>query len=86
MPFIDRICTQDYLIPDSNILIKKETPVFVSLYKGLHYDPEHFPDPEKFDPERFSEVNKATRHPFSYIPFGEGPHICIGIKFISFSN
>jgi cytochrome P450 family 6 len=45
---------------------------------ALHHDPKYYPDPERFDPERFSEEGKKTRPQFSYLPFGEGPRICIG--------
>lgn len=78
MPFLDRLCTEDFKIPDSDVVIRKGTPLFLSLYEGLHYDPAYYPDPYKYDPERFTEENKQKMIPFTYLPFGEGPHMCIG--------
>lgn len=51
--------------------------VFVSPW-SLHRNARWFPDPNRFDPERFSEEAIRTRTPFSYIPFGAGGRRCLG--------
>lgn len=48
---------------------------------GLHYDPDLYPEPETFNPDRFSEENRQSIVPFSYLPFGDGPRICLGVRF-----
>jgi cytochrome P450 len=48
---------------------------------SAHRNPRHFPDPDKFDPERFSPQNSAGRHPYAYIPFGIGRRMCLGHVF-----
>lgn len=60
------------------MVLEKGTNVEISIL-GLHRDAEYYSDPEKFDPERFSKKNKNTRKPFTYLPFGAGPRICIGM-------
>lgn len=80
--FLDRVALQNYKIPNSDVTLEKGTPIYIPMI-GLHYDPKYFPNPEKYDPLRFSENVKKSRPNFVYMPFGEGPHICIG-KFFFF--
>lgn len=77
LPILHRECTSDCFIEEANLKVKKGQRFIISVL-GLHYDEEYWPDPEKFDPQRFSEENKRNIVPYSYVPFGEGPRNCIG--------
>ncbi len=46
-----------------------------------HHMPELWPDPETFDPQRFTDEAQRARHRFAYVPFGGGAHMCLGLHF-----
>ena len=56
------------------------TSVFMSQFV-MQRDPKYFADPLRFDPERFSPANEASRPRFAYFPFGGGARQCIGENF-----
>ncbi|GJQ81998.1 Cyp6a9 [Trypoxylus dichotomus] len=80
VPSLSRVCTKDYHIPGTDIVISKGLRIIIPV-QGIHNDPEIYPNPQKFDPTRFNEENKSKRHQCSFIPFGEGPRICLGLRF-----
>ena len=47
----------------------------------MHRDRRYYPDPERFDPERWAPEQKDARPKFSYFPFGGGSRVCIGERF-----
>lgn len=60
----------------------KKSAALISIY-SLHHDPEYYPHPETFEPERFDEEHggvKAFRDKCVLLSFGEGPRICLGMK------
>ncbi|XP_041971593.1 cytochrome P450 4C1-like [Aricia agestis] len=78
VPFIMRQITQPCKL--SNFEIPANTMCAIHIY-DLHRNEKYFPDPEKFDPERFLPENSVGRHNYAYIPFSAGPRNCIGQKF-----
>ena len=46
-----------------------------------HHDPRHYPDPLRFEPDRWTPEALATRHRYAYFPFGGGSRACIGEEF-----
>jgi cytochrome P450 len=57
-----------------------EGVTMVLFTAAIHRDARWFPEPDRFDPDRFLPENASKRHPFSYIPFSAGLRNCIGEK------
>ena len=70
---VDEDVLAGYRIPAGSIIT-------VSPY-AMHHNPRFWPNPEGFDPERFSPERSEGRPPFAYFPFGGGPRLCIGNNF-----
>jgi cytochrome P450 family 4 len=77
--FIARTLGED-VVTHSGYLLPKETIACIHIY-DIHHNPEIYPDPERFDPDRFLPENSRKRHPFAYLPFSAGPRNCIGQRF-----
>ena len=71
-----RECNQTCAVTN-DLIIEKGTCVSFPLYI-LHRNPKYWPNPDKFDPERFDPNKEPTYPTFAYLPFGEGPRYCIG--------
>lgn len=79
---LDRYCRKDYLYDDdagTRFVIEHGHMVIIPVI-ALHHDPKFFPDPDRFDPERFSEENRSKINTGAYLPFGVGPRNCIGSR------
>ncbi|XP_034238723.1 cytochrome P450 4C1-like [Thrips palmi] len=76
--YISRINEQGLDIGDKHV----ESGVHLDMIiYCLHRDPANFPDPERFDPERFAPGEDRGRHPFAYVPFSGGLRNCIGKRY-----
>lgn len=76
LPMISREVMEDYTLP-GGVQLTKGLRVHLPVYY-LHHNPEYFPEPEEFRPERFLGDERRNINPYTYLPFGEGPRNCIG--------
>ncbi|XP_037941620.1 cytochrome P450 6g1-like [Teleopsis dalmanni] len=79
LPFLDREFNKakdesDFTLqPYYNYALPNGMPIYIPIY-GIQRDPKYWPNPDVFDPERFSPENKKSHTPMTYFPFGNGPH------------
>ncbi|XP_071448007.1 cytochrome P450 9e2-like [Hetaerina americana] len=88
-PFLQRRCTRRHHFPpvdektpreSGGFWVEPGTPVLIPIF-SIHHDPKYYPDPDTFNPERFSKDSETVGKGEIFLPFGEGPRMCIGNRF-----
>lgn len=76
---LSRENSEPYTFEKTGLVLEKRTSLIVPV-AALHCDEKIYPEPQKFDPERFDEANKRRLIASgAYLPFGTGPRACIGM-------
>ncbi|XP_029676795.1 cytochrome P450 6B1-like [Formica exsecta] len=78
--FLMRQSTSSYTFDGITLNIPKDQKVWIPVF-AIHRDPDIYPKPDVFDPERFTDEAVQARHAMHYLPFGDGPRNCIGARF-----
>ncbi|XP_057322699.1 cytochrome P450 9e2-like [Microplitis mediator] len=82
---VDRVCTKNFELPPAvpgakSYTLEAGSAVLLPMW-AIHRNPEYYPEPEKFDPNRFLGEEKKNVNTSAYFPFGVGPRMCIGNRF-----
>ncbi|KAL9693610.1 hypothetical protein quinque_012895 [Culex quinquefasciatus] len=80
VPFVARNSNHSYHITNPDVTLDADTMVLVPVY-AIHYDPDIYQNPTRFDPDRFTPEAIQARHTHAFLPFGDGPRNCIGLRF-----
>ena len=74
------VCQDNYKLANTGITLNKGDLVEIPAY-AIHHSEEFYPEPEKFQPQRFLPENRHLINPYAYLPFGSGPRNCVGMRF-----
>lgn len=79
---LGRVCNaeQGYTFPGTEIHLRKGDVVTLPVV-AIHMNEKYYPEPNRFNPERFMPENKANLVPYTYLPFSDGPRNCIAMRF-----
>ncbi|XP_054157849.1 cytochrome P450 3A24-like [Oppia nitens] len=77
---VGRMAADEYTIGDTGLTIPKGMLVNFDV-ETLHHNPDYYPEPDRWNPERFMPYNRDKLVPYTYMPFGLGPRNCVGMRF-----
>ena len=77
LQWLSREAMETYTFTGTKVTIPKGQQVFLPIY-AIQRDPDIYPNPDNFDPERFTDDKIKTRHSMAHLPFGDGPRHCSG--------
>uniref|UniRef100_A0A182PJG8 Cytochrome P450 n=1 Tax=Anopheles epiroticus TaxID=199890 RepID=A0A182PJG8_9DIPT len=84
-----KVCTKKYIMRkgfrdeagnDMGVYVREGTPILIPVL-AIHMDPKYYPEPHIFNPERFNPERKVTHNGAIFLPFGDGPRMCLGMRF-----
>ena len=78
VPALPRRALRDFEFKGHRIPAGTQVGISIQM---THHLPEIWPDPERFDPLRFTPDQVAKRHKYAWAPFGGGAHMCLGLHF-----
>ncbi|CAD1473361.1 unnamed protein product [Heterotrigona itama] len=81
----DRVCVKPFELPPrvpgaKPYVVQRDDCVWIPIY-GIQHDPQYYPEPKKFNPDRFYDDPKQMVNSPSFLSFGVGPRMCIGNRF-----
>ncbi|KAG4072640.1 hypothetical protein HA402_004729 [Bradysia odoriphaga] len=82
IPLLFRVCNEDFRVPDTDLVVPKDTEVMIPIL-GIQRNPDIYDNPLEYRPERFlqsSTGSTTTTKGCYYLPFGDGPRNCIGMR------
>ncbi|CAG2114850.1 unnamed protein product [Medioppia subpectinata] len=86
---VEREAMEDVVLTDDtlglSVRVEKGVYAEIPVY-AIHHDPDYFPDPFAFRPDRFLPKNRHNIKPYTYMPFGAGPRNCLGMRFALFQT
>ncbi|CAG2103492.1 unnamed protein product, partial [Medioppia subpectinata] len=76
---VERQAVAEYQLADTGITLPAGQEIEIPVY-AVHHNPDYYPDPETFNPDRFMPDNRHNIQPYTYLPFGAGPRNCLGMR------